>query len=150
MVEALIEVRPFSAARQSILANESFAHFLDRSALLTVPNFDPFEHSETLNSALRVANIAAFVRIVDAPAEAAESLEPEADRSASTALKEAWARFFPLCVPKPWTSRTGIQLLVDMATQVSTPDVQTAQVIRLTFFQFSGSSPSFRNCKSRS
>ena len=112
----------YSAARQSIFSNESWDHFLDREALFAVKGFNPFDDSQTLNSALRLANIAAFVQIIYSPEEAAEKLEGAGyNKTVPYALREAWLRFLPLCVKKPWTGITEIQFLVDLATQVNPP-----------------------------
>ena len=112
----------YSAARQSIYYNESYDHFLDREPLLSLNDYNPFDHSQTLNSALRLANIAAFVLIINSPEEAAEKLEGAGyNKTVPYALREAWLRFLPLCVKKPWTGITEIQFLVDLATQVNPP-----------------------------
>jgi hypothetical protein len=109
------------AARGSIFDNERFVYFLDERVLRTIDGFNPFDHSVTLESAIRLANIAGFVRIIDEPTDAAESLESAGKtENASDALKAAWIDFLRYCVPKPWGGdRSAISLLVDLAVQVS-------------------------------
>lgn len=74
-------------------------------------------------TALQMANIASFLRIITAPEEAAESLETsgpsaQAVNTADEALKEAGEMFIELCVPRPWDELGVVQLLVDLVTQV--------------------------------
>jgi len=93
---------------------------LDERVLRGIEGFNPFDQSNTLDPAIRLANITGFVRIIDEPADAAESLEPaDETRNASDALEAAWNNFLRYCVIKPWgNDRSAIGLLVDLAVQV--------------------------------
>ena len=95
-------------------------YFLDERVLRAIDGFNPFDHSTTLESAIILANITGFVRIIAEPGDAAESLESTGTtRNASDALKAAWNNFLRYCVPKPWGgNRSAISLLVDLAVQV--------------------------------
>jgi hypothetical protein len=74
----------------------------------------------SLDRSLVLANVAGLVRIIDSPEDAADSLDlPSETNTAATALDQAWEMLLRLCTVKPWTDRDAIQLLIDLATQVS-------------------------------